>query len=591
MVTIPPRFLDEIRARTTLSSVIGSRIRIVKAGREYKACCPFHGEKTPSFTINDDKRFYHCFGCGAHGDVIGFMIEHDKMSFPEAVETLATEAGLEMPKQSPKAQEQAKAEEISLKVMEASCEFFEQNLNKDALDYIKNRGILDETIKKFRIGLAPDDGRLLIENLKSKGFSEHQILDSGIARKGKKDGKPYAFFRDRIMFPVTDLKGTVIAFGGRILPENLRTPSFGNFDPPKYINSSDSSIFDKGRVLYGGNQAKIAARKGHNIIIVEGYMDAVSCHQAGFLGAVAPMGTALTVEQLSLAWSLCPSREAPCPILCLDGDEAGRRASVKTAIRIMPVLSPGRGIKIARLPDGQDPDNILQSSGKAGLVSVLSKASGILDILWEDQINQYETNSPEQRAGLKSRLLDIINTIENEDIAAHYRKALGDKISHEFFARKPRAKWNSKQNRQTKPIVKPKAKGEGLIKMLVLTAANSPEIYESVDEELAQLEIKSQPLNALRNSIISIIEENPEIDKESLKKSLRNEGHDKVIDDISCETVYRHAGLDNWKYLIKQLKNDAQTLEEQKKWHKAFNDGDLSMQETLRESITGNKDR
>ncbi|MCB9973686.1 MAG: DNA primase [Rhodospirillales bacterium] len=338
-MNITPRFLDELRNRILLSELVGQHVRLTRAGREFKGCCPFHKEKTASFYVNDDKQFYHCFGCGAHGDVIGWTMQHGNRSFPEAIEQLAAQAGLEMPKQSPQDIKQAREEKNLYQLMEDATAFFEEQLrdlrHKPSYDYILGRGLTEETLSAFRVGYASEDRQALYHHLKTKGYTDAQMMEMGVIRKDKK-GQPYAFFRERIMFPVSDRRGRIVAFGGRILPDHLRPPDQSGYTPAKYMNSIDTPLFHKGRMLYGAAHAAYAAREGAPLIVTEGYMDVIACWQAGFRGAVAPLGTALTEEQILVLWRLS-MEEVKAPVLCFDGDEAGRRAAMRAAERRCPL--------------------------------------------------------------------------------------------------------------------------------------------------------------------------------------------------------------------------------------------------------------
>lgn len=586
MATIPPRFLDEIRSRLPISSVVGARIRITRAGREHKACCPFHQEKTPSFTINDDKGFYHCFGCGAHGDVIGFVMNYDKLTFMEALENLAAQAGLEIPKPSPQDARREQEEKTLYDMMDAACAFFERNLTGSALDYLTNRGVLAKTIKDFHIGLALESNSALIDHLKEKGFKLDQMISCGIARAGKNAKPPYDFFRDRIMFPVTDMKGRIIAFGGRILPENLRAPSFSGFNPPKYINSPDTPLFDKSSTLYAAKQAKIGARAGHSIIIVEGYMDAIACHQNGFCGALAPMGTAITPEQLTSVWGMYRGQENITPVLCMDGDSAGKSAAIRAVKRALPMIAPNKTVKIALLPKGQDPDSLLRSGGKGALSNLINAPKTILDILWDEQTTSHPTKTPEERAGVKARLLDILSDIEDNDVAAHYRAALNDKISKEFFQRRKNGgKFGKNIGQAPRPAVSTIPKTTRIQQRLLEIVIECPQIYGLIEESLAGLEIADPTLSSLRCSIIDTIGSSPNITAQDLGASMRKKGYGKVMDDIARKTVYCRAGFDEWQGLFTQLEQEIEMLEKQHKWHKALHDGDINAEKALRESV------
>lgn len=290
-MTIPPRFLDELRSRLTLSEIIGQKVSLTRAGREFKACCPFHNEKTASFTVNDDKQFYHCFGCGAHGSVIDFAMQMENLSFIEAVEALAAQAGMQVPQASPQEVARAKKQKDIHALLEEATSWMEEQLRslpyRSAYDYIIQRGVSEEALRAFRVGFAPSDGQALRQYLTAQGYSDAQMIEAGVLRPGKDGRAPYAFFRERIMFPVTDRRGRVVAFGGRILPDHLRAPDRGDYVPAKYMNSGDTPLFDKGRMLYGASQAAQAAQDGQPLLVVEGYLDVMACCRAGFRGGGA----------------------------------------------------------------------------------------------------------------------------------------------------------------------------------------------------------------------------------------------------------------------------------------------------------------
>ena len=329
-MAIPSRFLNELRDRLTLSDIVGKRVKLTRAGREFKGCCPFHNEKTPSFTVNDEKQFYHCFGCGAHGDAIGFTMQSRNISFIEALEMLASEAGLQVPQQSPQEIEKAKVQKDLYALLEQSCQWFEKQLrdpkNAQALEYMRGRGTSDELLSQFRVGYGPADGQALRKHLLEQGFTDKQMIQAGVIKESTRGTQPYGFFRERILFPVSDRRGRVVAFGGRILPDHLRAPDRGDFKPPKYINSSETALFHKGRMLYGESHARQAAADDQPLIVTEGYLDVMACFSAGYRGAVAPLGTALTEEQIAILWQMIP-RNQKNPVLCFDGDNAGRRAA------------------------------------------------------------------------------------------------------------------------------------------------------------------------------------------------------------------------------------------------------------------------
>jgi len=406
-VSLSPAFLDELRARTLLSAVIAPSIKLQKAGREWKACCPFHQEKTPSFTVNDDKGFYHCFGCGAHGDAIRFLTDSRGLPFIEAVKELAQKAGMEVPAADPRAQEKAERATGLTDVMAAAQKWFSDMLasseGDQAREYLRKRGIDPAVTARFGLGLAPNARNRLKAALAS--FGEDKLVETGMLIKPD-EGEPYDRFRGRLMIPIRDPRGRVIAFGGRILGEG----------EPKYLNSPETPLFDKGRTLYNIDRAPPASRKAGRLIVVEGYMDVIALDRAGIGEAVAPNGTAVTEAQLERMWRLDPA-----PILCFDGDSAGQKAAIRAALRALPYLAPERTLRLVALPQGQDPDDLLRSGGKAALDAVLAEPVPLVERLWAHERDAAPLTTPEARAGLKQRLLDHAKAIGDQTLARLYR--------------------------------------------------------------------------------------------------------------------------------------------------------------------------
>ena len=358
-MTLSPAWLDELRARTTLSAVIAPTVKLLRAGREWKACCPFHNEKTPSFTVNDDKGFYHCFGCGAHGDAIRFLTDHRGMPFMDAVKELASKAGMEVPAPDPRAKEQAERTASLTDVMAEVAKFYSEQLNglagASAREYLKSRGIDAEVAQRFGLGLAPDNRTALKRALGKLG--EDKLIDTGMLIQPEEGGhESYDRFRGRLMIPIRDPRGRVIGFGGRILGEG----------EPKYLNSPQTVLFDKGRTLYNLDRAGPASRTAKRLIVVEGYMDVIALDRAGISEVVAPNGTALTEGQLERLWRLDPS-----PILCFDGDSAGQKAAIRAATRALPLLRPDRTLRFIELPAGQDPDDVVRGGGREAFEALL----------------------------------------------------------------------------------------------------------------------------------------------------------------------------------------------------------------------------
>lgn len=406
-MSLSPAFLDELRARTLLSALIGKSVKLTRAGREWKACCPFHNEKTPSFTVNDEKGFYHCFGCGAHGDAIRWMTDQRGLPFIDAVKELAQAAGMDMPEPDRRSAERAERARGLHDVMEDARKWFSDQLHgiagAQARAALERRGISAETARIFSIGFAPDARGRLREALHDYG--DAMLVEAGllIQVEGK---EPYDRFRGRLMIPIRDVRGRVIAFGGRILGEG----------EPKYLNSPETPLFDKGRTLFNIDRAQAAARRTDRIIAVEGYMDVIALAQAGVEDVVAPLGTAMTEHQIERMW-----RMSDVPILCLDGDSAGQKAAIRAAHRALPLLAPGRSLSFVTLPDAMDPDDFVRARGKAAFDALLDKAEPMVDRLWAQELSAEPLDTPERRAGLRRRLNELAQTIADPMVRGEYQ--------------------------------------------------------------------------------------------------------------------------------------------------------------------------
>ncbi|MBX9896940.1 MAG: DNA primase [Qipengyuania sp.] len=441
---LTPQWLDALRARITLSAVIGRSVRLTKAGREFKACCPFHDEKSPSFYVNDAKGFYHCFGCQAHGDAIRWLTDHQGLAFMDAVKELAAEAGLEVPAPDPRAAKQAERRAGLTDVTEAAQAWFVEKLRSsdgaEARSYLARRGISDATAREFGFGYAPDERQALKAAL---SFDEALLVEAGMRIAPEEGGKEhYDRFRGRLMLPIHDARGQVIAFGGR----TLATDAAKNGGGAKYLNSPDTPLFDKGRTLYNLHRAAPAARRSGRMVVVEGYMDAIALAQAGIAEAVAPMGTALTEHQIELLW-----RQVERPILCLDGDAAGQRAAMKAIARALPLLRPGHSLGIVRLPAGLDPDDLIRQQGAGAIEALLAAPQPLADALWQFERSASPLASPEDKAGLKARLLELVDTIQHPDIRALYRRDLLEKFSAFAFPPRPAREWKPGQRHAEAP--------------------------------------------------------------------------------------------------------------------------------------------
>ena len=421
-MALTPQWLDELRARITLSALIGRTVKVTKAGREFKACCPFHNEKSPSFTINDEKGFYHCFGCSAHGDAIRWMTDQRGLSFMDAIKELAAEAGMEVPAPDPKAAQRAEKANNLYDVMTAAQEWFVTQLlgveGAAARGYLKQRGFTEQTIRDFGFGLAPDNRTGLKSALKQ--FGDSMLIEAGLLISV--DGKaPYDRFRGRLMIPIRDPRGRVIAFGGRILGEG----------EPKYLNSPDTPLFDKGRTLYNLDKCSPASRQTGRVIVVEGYMDVIAIAQAGFADAVAPLGTALTEQQIQMLWRMTEK-----PLLCFDGDAAGQKAAMRAALRALPLLKPGHSLQFVTLPEGKDPDDLVKASGAAALTTLLEASQPLVERLWRAEVSAGPLYTPEDRAGLKQRLGAHMANITDVEIRRHYANAFRERYDDLFAPRR-----------------------------------------------------------------------------------------------------------------------------------------------------------
>jgi DNA primase len=425
----PQSFLDEIRDRVPISDVIGKRVswdkRKTNTSRgDYWACCPFHGEKTPSFHCEDKKGRYHCFGCGVSGDHFRFLTELDGVSFPEAVQQIADLAGVPMPERDPEAERREQVRATLHDVMEMAVSFFQTQLQESAgakaRAYLRDRGLSGATQKKFRLGYAPDSRNALKEHLAGKGASKEQIEACGLVVFG--DDIPVSFdrFRDRIMFPIEDARGRTIAFGGRALSPDV---------PAKYLNSPETELFHKGHVLYNFRRARENVRAAGTIVAVEGYMDVIALDQAGFENAVAPLGTALTADQLALLWRVTPE-----PVLCFDGDKAGVRAAWRSLDLALPGLKPGRSVRYALLPEGKDPDDLVKAGGPEAFEAVLKSAKPLADMLWSRETSGKVFDTPEQRAQLEKLLREATGQIADESVRRHYGQAMRERINAYFGA-------------------------------------------------------------------------------------------------------------------------------------------------------------
>ena len=417
-----PQFLDELRARLPVSEVVGRRVKLKKAGREWKGLSPFQQEKSPSFTVNDQKGFYHDFSSGKHGDIISFLMETEGVGFTEAVERLAAMAGMALPAVTPDAARHEQRRKTLHDVMELAAKFFADTLasrnGAKARGYLGDRAISPATQVQFRIGYAPGERFALKEHLGAQGIPVEDMVEAGLLVAADDIPVPYDRFRDRVMFPIADLRGRVIAFGGRALEKDVAA---------KYLNSPETPLFHKGDNLYNLAPARLATHNGAPLVVVEGYVDVIAMVGAGFAASVAPLGTALTENQLALLWKMADE-----PILCFDGDKAGQKAAWRAADLALPHLKPGKSLRFALLPEGQDPDDLARSGGRGAIEEVISAARGLADVIWSREIEGGSYATPERRAALEARIKNLTNGIHDEVVRRYYRQDLAERLQRTF---------------------------------------------------------------------------------------------------------------------------------------------------------------
>ncbi len=551
MATFTPQFLDEIRARISVSSVVGKRVKLIRRGREFIGLSPFSNEKSPSFTVSDEKGFYHCFSTQEHGDIFTFLMKTQNLSFPEAVERLAEEAGVEMPRQSREEVQEAARVTLLQQAADAGCGIFEEMLRapegRRALEYLREkRGLSEDTIKRFRLGYAPN-GNAVKTKLLARGVKEDLLLETRLLSPGKDGRESFDFFRDRVMFPIMDARGRPVAFGGRVMGEG----------EPKYLNSPDTPLFHKGQMLYGLSLAREKASADREIIVAEGYMDVIALAQAGFTNAVAPLGTALTETQIALLW-----RFAPEPILCFDGDKAGRAAALRAADRALPALKPGLSLRFAILTSGKDPDEICRRQGPEAMAEVLKGALPLSEVVWNQLLAEHPTDTPERRAGVEAHAMAKAGQIEDETVRGQYRQMFKNKLYELFRPQTPGRGGQAKGGfrgpktgpRPASPQVFPRAvhgteeaggrAARGLRERILLaTALNHPEIVERVEERLGALTFSDARLDSLRQSALLHLAQTQELDFAALRAQLASLGFAQELANLLDSDIYVHAGF------------------------------------------------
>jgi DNA primase len=529
-------FLDEIRARLPVSQVVSRHVPLKRAGREWKGLSPFNKEKTPSFTVSDQKGFYHCFSSGKHGDIFTFLMETEGLSFPEAVERLAGEAGLELPKPDPQFERAAKERLGLFDALEAAARLFQEALEsrqgRGALAYGEHRGLSRDTLKEFRIGFAPNGRDTLKSALLKRGFTETQLLEAGLVIKPD-DGRPsYDRFRNRLAIPILDARSRVIAFGARALDPEAE---------PKYLNSPETRLFDKGATVFNYARARKTAFDSGELIVVEGYMDVIALHEAGFANTVATLGTAFTERQMELLWQLAPE-----PIVCFDGDRAGEAAAARAIDRMLPTLREGRSFRFAFLPEGSDPDDLVRTKGAGALTACLAAARPMIDVLWQRELKLHPIDTPERRAAFEARLETLLAGIANTRVRDHYRREAKNRLfalwrEQDYGRRGKQGTLAPRRAGQGEPPPVPSAYGFATV--ITLALVNHPWLLDRFAEEVSALDIPDKMLAGLLRTVSGLILEDANLAGDPLTERIAASDHGKFFAQLLRESAFKRIGF------------------------------------------------
>jgi DNA primase len=548
-MAFPPGFLDELRARLSLAEIIGRKVSLKrKSGAEYSGLCPFHNEKTPSFTVNEKKGFFYCFGCHEKGDAVGFVMKTEGLSFPEAVEKLAREVNLPVPRATPVERERAERVSTLQQVVEEAARWFQKQLRlpagRQGLDYLRGRGLEDGVIDDFRLGFAPDSRDGLLSHLKRENVPVDKIVEVGLAIRPDDNREPYDRFRGRVMFPINDRRGRVIAFGGRVMGAG----------EPKYLNSPETPLFHKGANLYCLDRARQAVTKDQPVIVAEGYMDVIALHGAGFTGGVAPLGTALTEGQLAELWKVADE-----PYLCFDGDNAGRRAANRAAERALPLLHAGKSLRFLSLPAGEDPDSLIRTRGADAMRRSLDLARPLSDMVWSMETEGKPADTPERRASLQRAVEQRVAEIADPVVRDFYRTDMRERLGR--LRRPDRAPWQPGQRRPFRgagPEPAPFAAGsaarragtdmDGSRQERALLGAllERPAMLHVLAEDVAALPIASPELARLRSGLLdalSLVSEGIDPAAEEALMATGAEGSDIPLEARLIEEHLERSGL------------------------------------------------
>lgn len=550
----PRSFIEEIKNRVSVSDVVGQKVKLTRRGREFVGLSPFKNERTPSFTVNDEKQFYHCFSTGKHGSIFDFLMETEGLGFPEAVERLASHAGIKVPARDPRMAEREEKNTSLMDICDKAAVYFKTRLGgaagRKARDYLRQRGVEDALIQEFGLGCAPGERNGLVKHLRDQGVSDNDMVEAGLAIRPDGNKDIYDRFRDRVMFPIADARNRTIAFGGRALDASA---------PAKYLNSPETPVFHKGRVLFNFAKARQPAFDTKTLLVVEGYMDVIGLARGGFDNVVAPLGTAITEDQISLLWRLVNE-----PVLCLDGDEAGLRAAYRVIDRALPLLKPGYSLRFAILPQGKDPDDLVREGGAEAFKNVLERANSLIDMLWDRELAVAPYDTPERRAALSGRLRQSVGQIQQGDIRKFYGEEIRKKLDALFPSAGPDgphqgrgfAERGHSGNRKTagnvrkfKTAASAEAKRSALASgavmlppreaMIVLAFIRHHDFLSGELEKLAMLDFVNEDLKKMRDAMVDAIthdalpggasNDNDPLDNAGLKGHLIGLGYENLI--------------------------------------------------------------
>jgi DNA primase len=521
----PPSFLDELRARLPVSEVVGRTVKLKKAGREWKGLSPFNKERSPSFTVNDHKGFFHDFSSGKHGDIFDFLIETEGVTFPEAVERLAGMAGVRVPVTSVAAEAQEQRRRSLHDVLELATKFFEANLashaGAKARGYLADRGLRPATQVEFRLGYAQPDRAALKEHLGAQGISVEDMIEAGLLIAGEDIPVPYDRFRDRVIIPIHDRQGRVIGFGGRTLSNDVQ---------PKYLNSPESSIFHKGSTVFNFHRARKAAHDDGTVVVVEGYMDAIAIYQAGIKGVVASMGTAFTEEQIASLWRLSAE-----PVVCFDADRAGVAAAHRAIERILPELKVGRTFRFALLHGEKDPDDLIREKGIDAFKAVLAGSLPIWDVLWEREIAIANIKTPDGQASLEHKLKTIVRTIKDQLVRTAYERTARMQLANLFWQagrsqREAPAAFSPKGFTKAELKIPREGRRHGLQKVLLGLLVHFPDFLDEKADVIADVNF-SPELEDFRVALYDLLILHPDVSVRLIYSQL-NPSFYKVLAEI-----------------------------------------------------------